>query len=289
MDRPSHPWISVPLAAEPVGEPPYEVAMTRRRRRVLPLPPRDPVIEAMPAALRLEVGRTWQRRAHEELKVASGFTVLCRELLETGAPPEVLSIVSRAVHDEVRHGEVCRAVAERYLGAAVSWPGEISPEPPPPQTDPRLRAAYHVVAVCCVNEAIAWTFLEASLSETRSHTARVGLGDLLADEVLHARAGWIYLACLAAPLRAAIEANLLTLVKPVLGGWWEEGPIERIEGAPEHGIPSLHATRRSAVTALRDIVIPGLERLGLRVEPTRIWLTEREATLGAPSSVQAGG
>ncbi len=109
----------------------------------------------------------------------------------------------------------------------------------------------------------------------------------MADELLHARAGWIYLACQPAPLRTAIEANLPSLVKPVVGGWWEDGPIERIEGAPEHGILSLVATRRCA-TALRDIVIPAFERLGLRVEPTWTWLTEREATLGAPSFAQGG-
>jgi hypothetical protein len=250
--------------------------MLRHRRHVLPLADPDPVIESMPADLRAEVGRTWQRRAHEELKVARGFTVVCRDLLETGAPPEVLSLVSRAVHDEVRHAEVCRTVAARYFGAEVPWPGEIPAAPPSPSANPHLRAAFHMIASCCINEAIACTFLETCLSQSRSPTARAGLGDLLADEVLHARAGWIYVAHLAAPLRAAIEANLLTLLRPVVDCWWEEGPMERIEGIPEHGIPSLHDTRACAVRAVRDIVLPAFEKLGLAVEPSRAWVLQRE-------------
>src|SRR5271167_4359902 len=96
----------------------YESSLIRRRRRhVVSLPEHDPVIDAMPAALREEVARTWERRAHEELKVAAAFSVLCREMLETCADPAVLGIVSRGVNDEVRHAEVCRALASKYRGA----------------------------------------------------------------------------------------------------------------------------------------------------------------------------
>jgi hypothetical protein len=189
----------------------------------------------------------------------------------------VLSLVSRAVHDEVRHGEVCRTVAARYLGPDVSWPGEIPSPPPSPPVDAPLRAAFRMVATCCINEAIACTFLDTCLSQCRARCARAGLGDLLADEVLHARAGWIYVAHLSAPLRAAIEANLLTLLKPVVDSWWDEGPIERIEGIPEHGIPSLHDTRGCAVSAVRDIVLPAFEKLGFAVAPSRAWIRERAA------------
>lgn len=275
MDRSAHPLTAV---REPQ---PYEAAMLRHRRHVLPLPEHDPVIESMPGALRTEVGRTWKRRAHEELKVARGFTVLCRDLLETGAPPEVLSLVSRAVHDEVRHSEVCRTVATQYLGGDVPWADEIPTPPPSPPMDARLRAVFRMIGSCCINEAIACAFLETCLSQCQSVTARAGLGDLLADEVLHARAGWIYVAQVRAPLRSAIEANLLTLLKPVVDCWWEEGPIERIEGVPEHGIPSLQDTRACAVRAVRDIVLPAFEDLGFALEPTRTWILQRAADLHA--------
>lgn len=254
---------------------PYESSLMRRRRHVLPLPEQDPVIDAMPDTLRVEVARTWERRAREELKVAVAFSVLCRELLETRADPEVLALVSRAVHDEVRHAEVCRTLASRYASAPLPWPDEVVIEPSKSKIDARLRAAFHLVTMCCVNEAIACSFLEACLAGATSPCVRAAVGELLADEVLHARAGWIFVAKQPRPMRGAIEANLHTLVEPVIQGWWDEGAITLPEGAKEHGIPSVDATRACALAAMRDIVLPGFEQLGFDVGATRSWLSSR--------------
>jgi hypothetical protein len=57
------------------------------RRRVRPLakmPEHDATIDGMDPSLRREVGGTWRRRAHEELKASMAFAVLSRELLEVG-------------------------------------------------------------------------------------------------------------------------------------------------------------------------------------------------------------
>jgi hypothetical protein len=259
---------------------PYEPSLLRHRKHVLPLPEHDPVIDAMPPELRLEVARTWERRAHEELKVAAAFSVLCRELLETYAEPEVLALVSRAVHDEVRHAEVCRTLASRYASVGLPWPDEVVIEPSQAKIDARLRAAFHLVTMCCVNEAIACSFLDACLAGSTSPCAQAAVGDLLADEVLHARVGWMFAAKQPRPMLRAIEANLLTLVQPVVHCWWEEGAITMPDGAPEHGIPSAATTRASMLAAMRDIVLPGFERLGFDVGATRSWLADWQPNPG---------
>jgi hypothetical protein len=253
----------------------YEHSLMRRRRHVATLPEHDPIIDAMPAALRLEVAQSWERRAHEELKVAAAFSVLCRELLETCTDPTILAIVSRGVNDEVRHAEVCRALASKYRGAEVPWPSEVAIKLSPAQDDRRLRTAFHAVAMFCVNEAIASTFLQASLFGARSPSARAAVGELLADEVEHARVGWIFVAKQSAPLRAAIEANLLTLARPAVQCWWDASQLTLLDGAPEHGLPSLETTRECAVAAVRDIVAPGFAALGLDARPLVEWVSER--------------
>jgi hypothetical protein len=255
---------------------PYESSLLRHTRRVLRLPDEDPVIDAMPDALRSEVAKTWARRGHEELRVAIAFSVLCRELLQTGASPNVLALVSRAVHDEVRHAEVCRALAARYARAPFPWPDEVVITPSDAKIDPRLRAAFHMVTMCCVNEAIACVFLEACRRDASSPSARRASGDLLADEVLHARAGWIFVAEQPRPMIDAIEDNLLTLTMPVVQGWWDEGAVTMPEGAPEHGIPSTRTTRECLFSAMHDIVLPGFERVGVDVRATRDWLRSVE-------------
>jgi hypothetical protein len=257
----------------------YEPSMMRRRRRVLPLPEQDPIIDAMDDELRVQVARTWQRRAHEELRVAMTFTGLCQELLATGADPDVLAVVSRAVHDEVRHAEVCRALACRYLRAEVPWPTGVPAEPARVATD-AVHAALRVVTLCCVTEAIASSFLEASLAGARSPSARIAVGDLLADEVLHARVGWTFLARQPQSVRTAIDANLLTLAQPVVRGWCDIGRVTLPEGAPEHGIPSMETTRLCTLGAMRDIVLPGFAALGFDGSPVEAWLADPEAGFG---------
>jgi hypothetical protein len=246
----------------------------RRRRHVVELPEQDPVIDAMPADLRRDVGVTWERRAHEELKVATAFAVLTRELLETGADPRVLAGVSRGVNDEVRHAEVCRTLAARYRGADVAWPPEVGIEPSPRTDERRLRTAFHAVSMCCVNEAIASAFLDISLAGARSPSARAAVGELLADEVEHARLGWVFLATQPEGVRAAVEANLLTLVKPVWQCWWDATQVTLVEGAPEHGLPSVGATRDCAASALREIVLPGFAEIGFDTATLAQWLDE---------------
>ena len=246
----------------------------RRHPRVVAMPEHDPVIEATPPELRAEVAHTWERRAHEELKVAATFSILARELLETGADPLVLAIASRGVHDEVRHAEVCRSLAARYRGGEVGWPREVIVESPPERGDRALRVAFHAVSMACVNEAIASAFLASSLEGARSPSARAAVGELLADEVEHARLGWIFLAKQPPAILRAIEANLLTLVKPVVHSWWEVGPVTLIDGAPEHGLPSVEMMRRCTVDGLRGIVLPAFEEIGVRVDPTRRWVDE---------------
>jgi hypothetical protein len=238
-------------------------ALNRPHRRVVALPDHDPVIEATPRPLRLEIASTWERRAREELKVAASFTVLCRELIEVGAAPNVLGPIARGVQDEIRHAEVCRRLAEQYRGAEVAWPQPVVIDPAPAREDRMLRTAFHAISMCCINEAIAATYLQTSLEDTRAPSAKVVVGELLADEVEHARAGWTFVATAPAPIRAAIQANLTTLAKPVVNCWWEVGAVTLIDGAPAHGIPSLETTRRCALDALRDIVIPGFESVGI--------------------------
>ena len=76
------------------------------------------------------------------------FSVIAREFFENGADATVMSLVARAVSDEVRHAEICRLLATRYLGRDVAWP------PPGPVPLPNhgtapdgLRPTLHITDV----------------------------------------------------------------------------------------------------------------------------------------------
>jgi hypothetical protein len=245
----------------------YSEALRRRGRPVVTLPDDDPVIDGAEPGLRRKVGETWRRRAHEELKAAMAFTLLSRELLAVGAAPEAMARVARAVGDEVRHAEALRALASRYLGEEVAWPPAVDVEVGPLGPRPRERASRHAVALCCFSETIASVFFEASHDAAVSPSARATLGLVLADEVEHARAGWVYLASLRGDpeVTGALQASLAPLVREVVEEWFDFSAITLPDGAHDHGLLANAEVRRCVITALRDLVLPGFASMGFDV------------------------
>jgi hypothetical protein len=252
------------------------------------MPDHDDRIESLDAVTRRAIADTWQRRAGEELKVAAAFTGLCRELLEAGADGDVVMAASRAIHDEVRHGEICRVLASRYRGEEVAWPPPVAlkmrraPGRSPEQT------LLNVAEMCCANEAVSATYLDASFAGATGACARAALRELLRDEVEHARFGWIYIGrAVGSPRAREILGNhLLSLVQEVVGCWFDDSAITLRDGMPEDGLPSVGVMRACAVTAARDIVLPGFEQLGFDVSAARAWLeTMHEPDLSSPARI----
>jgi hypothetical protein len=129
--------------------------------------------------------------------------------------------------------------------------------------------------MCCVNEAVASTYLETSYAGVTGLCARAALRELLQDEVEHARLGWTYVArAVAAPtMRRAVQAHLVPLMQNVVGCWFDDSAITLRDGMPDDGLPSVQVMRACAVTAVREIVIPGFQQVGLDVAEARSWLS----------------
>jgi hypothetical protein len=264
--------------------PPYAELLRRRNRPVVAMPERDDVIDAMDAVLRRKVGQTWARRAHEELKAAMAFTLLSRELLAAGAVPDVLVRVTRAVSDEVRHAEILRALASRYLGQESPWPPGMDLPPEPPGEAPWVLMSLHAVTLCCVSETIASVFIEASHAAATSPSVRASLGIVLADEVEHGRAGWAYLASVRddRTVMAAVQRAMASMVRKAIESWFDFGAIVLPDGTPEHGLLSNEEVRACVVTALRELVLPGFSQLGLDVTEASAALSAARGTESCP-------
>jgi|SRR5215472_733054 len=236
--------------------------------------PDDPTIAALDAELRERLGRQWASRATAELRVAAIFSIVSGGLLETGADPAVIQIAARAVSDEVRHAEICRQLAERYLGRAVPWPpAGRAPMPELARAPKELRPTLHTIAMGCVNETIASAWLEESLRPTTSPLARAALRELIADDIHHARLGWAHLASPFVParLRREIGGWLPGLLSAVVKPWVADAKDRVVEGVPSHGVPSFETTRSVVRSTLRDVVLPGFESLGVPVARASEW------------------
>lgn len=238
------------------------------------LPMEDPSVDALDPAVRARVGAQWQGRATAELRVASVFAVLAKELFEVGADPVVLELCARAVSDEVRHAQICLLLAGRYLARDVPWPPP-GPVPlplhaPAPES---LRPTLHAAAMGCINETLASAWLEASQRSATAPLAKAAIRELMADDVHHARLGWAHLASghVTRGMRAALAAWLPRLLEAAALPWLRDAEGYG-EGVPAHGVPSRAATRAAVLETVHQVILPGFDAVGVETAPARVWV-----------------
>jgi hypothetical protein len=237
----------------------------------------DPTIDALPATQRTLLASLWQARASSESSVRGVFEQLVAELTATGAHPEVIALAQRAEGDEARHAAICMELAAAYHGGPIT----IALSPPVRLADhgdaPRLRAALHVVNLCCISETIASAFVEACLADCDGETLRDVHGRHLADEIRHARIGWAHLASLSLDERGAVASRLPELLRIQVLAW--ETRIAELpeQGVPGHGYPPRAALLRVVHDAVRDLVLPGFEYIDIDCTKSRAWFDAHAA------------
>ncbi len=237
--------------------------LTRR-----PLPDHDPQIEALDPDTRRQIGEIWAERARSELGAGSGFAIVVTHLYRLGADPLVIRLATKAAHDEVRHAELCRLLAEAYLGRAIEMPRPKRVGMPAHEgASEALRMHLHVFGLCCLNETIAAGFVEACLETSEAPLVRAIQREHLADEVDHARVGWAHFAsdAVSDEIRAGVSAWAARLVKINRGVWHDRIGALPEAGVPAHGYPSRARLIRAVDETIRDVVLPGLAHVGIEM------------------------
>lgn len=138
---------------------------------------------------------TWRKRVAHEHGSAAVFSRLLPQLMEAEAPLELQTVVLRMSMDELRHAALCAAVVEA-LGEDPVVEADLATQPLPEHAGcaPIERALRNVTFACCLSETVSVGLLSAEKEETTEPLIRGVVEQLAADEVLHARFGWIYLA-----------------------------------------------------------------------------------------------
>jgi hypothetical protein len=103
--------------------------------------------------------------------------------------------------------------------------------------------------------------------------AKAACGELLSDEIDHARLGWGFLETVRRPLLRETAPWLLPIVRANVRIWREtRRPHEDTTLLAGHGAPSHEALDAAIVGAVKDLIVPGLARLGLPTGPITDWL-----------------
>ncbi|HEY8039697.1 MAG TPA: hypothetical protein VIF15_07880 [Polyangiaceae bacterium] len=229
------------------------------------------------------VGASWLERTRQEHLAVGAFALLARELAEQGCDALVLSLVTRAACDEVRHAEICRRFAVAMLGAD-DVPARFRGLPGVPMhasAPPPLRVLLHVVEMCCLSETLTGVYFTEMLARTSDPVARAAVESLLEDEIDHGRVGWAYLAerarerqveGLAEALPAMLDRTFRAVLAPRRAATATASDDAALEACAYLGPrASADVYRR----ALRDVIVPGFETLGIDLAPARARLRER--------------
>ncbi|HKO92493.1 MAG TPA: ferritin-like domain-containing protein [Polyangiaceae bacterium] len=230
----------------------------------------DPAPGALTDAERAHAGAHWAHSALLEHASIAAFARFTLQLLQLGAPRELVQRSQQALLDETAHAELCFALAARYLPAPVE-PGCLPLEGALAEQD-LAQIAVLTFREGCVGETVA--VLEASEAREQALDPQVqaALDRIAPDELRHAELAWRFVSwalqqdASVRPLLldevARLEAELRT---PLLADETPELPV--------HGV--LSARRRESVrrAALAEVVLPCARRV-LRAP-------------GAPSAVAA--
>jgi hypothetical protein len=216
-------------------------------------------------------------RASGERAAALRFERLEHTLRAANAPADVVALAQRTVADECRHIGLCDELAAHFGWTRPPLPP--TPHQPigPADRSPNDRLLYELVSACCLNETLNACMLRAVLDRVRAPLIRKTVQTILSDEVHHARLGWTY-------LQHAREQGQGDFLVPMLPLMLRGAGVELIDtpDAPGRDEAQLadwgelgHSARLAVFhAAMRDIVWPGFERVGIATDIATRWLAE---------------
>jgi hypothetical protein len=149
--------------------------------KTLPAAPLDPVTRA-------RLAQVWLADALEEHASIAAFARFTMLLLSVGAPPDFVVQSQRASIDEVRHAEMCFALAARY-GAAARGPSALV------VSDALREMSLAEIAALtaeegCVGETLGAALVAEQRSRATDPEVRRALSAIAADEERHAALAW---------------------------------------------------------------------------------------------------
>jgi hypothetical protein len=237
---------------------------------------RQPDLSALPAldaADRDVAIRTWRGRMVNEHISTQVWAALLRQLMRAAAPPAALADVAKAASDELRHAEQCAGVVAALGGSPVALLPQLAHVPDHEDVGPLEAVLRNVISVGCMSETIAVAVIRAEHAEIEGGPLGHVLGAILADEVTHARLGWsllgVLLPKLDADARARIEAYLVDAFAHQVRYEVPKLPVQDVASpaAARAGVCDGAFARSIFVDTVETVIVPGLERAGLRAAP----------------------
>lgn len=218
-----------------------------------------------PAELVRRARRGWTENAFNEYCTLVAMGQMLQALGEAQAPLDLVRMASRFPEEEVLHVELCARVAERLGGLTPRAfdPADIAP-PLDPSLTPRQRATELVVRICCVGEAFSLPMLAGAMKAAAHPLTRAVLETIVADEALHGRFGYLFLAWAAPELGAAERDRLGRIASETLRMYaplWQRLTSRVVDGVTSEGflIDHVHELGWMESTAYRALALETID------------------------------
>lgn len=222
-------------------------------------------VEALGADERELLRGYWVDRARGELTTALTFEFMLADLLQEGAPRELVALAESAIADEHRHVDWCLRWANFIDDREPAVP-ELSGTRPleldgASAHDNRLL---RTVFGCCFSETVAVHVLERSHALITLPSVRRLNHEHLKEEVGHARLGW---ALAGWPALSARDRQMLGRYVPEMTRLarmvWQSSARAEHSRLHELGYLSSAIIDPACDDALDGVILPGLAKLGI--------------------------
>ena len=222
-------------------------------------------------------GFAWALRARVEQEAARRFARLAAAIPRFDPESPIPALLRAAADDERRHAALCAGLSAGYGQPATG--SMTDPEVAPRDLAPRDAVLYEMVAACCITETESVATVTTLLAGQLEPAVERVLREIARDEVGHGRMGWAHLAR-EASLR---DVRFLSRWIPSMLTGSVDDALFSPAGPPDdsllpHGVFPLARKREVFIKTLEEVVLPGLEKFGIEVQPARAWIADRLKT-----------
>jgi len=219
-----------------------------------------PCCDGLSAGERTALAEAWAADALREHASVASFSRFSLDLLAAGAPAHLVAQAHQAALDEIRHAELCFALAAGYAGEALG--------PGPFPVGAEVRVAGDLAALVasavkegCVGETVAAVMAAEQLARAKDPAVRAALARIAVDEARHAELAWRTVAWAVREGGAEVRAAAArAFAEALAGGAGAEG-TDGVAALADHGRLDASTAARIAASALEEVVVPAARAL----------------------------
>ncbi len=265
-------------AAAWISETPMRTEYARLMRGFhRPIPWEKSLAPTLDKGMRDELARIWGERIPTEYRSITGFSTLSFDFIAAGAPVDLVAVCHRVCIDELRHTELAVRMVEIYGGKLPELPREISSLPADESLTAVAQACRSAIVLSCLGETFACTELAMLRNRAIDPVVHGVLTIFLADEIVHARVGWAYLAHAFKTADDLTRRSVATAIPSYVAGIGAN--LFGTDDAPaavdvthddvrlaQHGVCSMREEQDLYRTFVPDVFLPGLRAVGVPVD-----------------------